>query len=63
VLRLHPSDDDKPATSENPSSYVNQGASGGPASKVLRPNDMVFIFNYSGGLAGSHRPFWCERNS
>ncbi|KAG1811646.1 hypothetical protein EV424DRAFT_121915 [Suillus variegatus] len=32
---LHPSDGDKPATSENLSGRVNEGASGEPASKVL----------------------------
>ncbi|KAG2365666.1 hypothetical protein BDR07DRAFT_1549246 [Suillus spraguei] len=35
VSRLHPSDHDKPATSENPSDSVNQGAPGEHASKVL----------------------------
>lgn len=33
TLPLHPSDADKPATSENPSGYVNQGAPGESASK------------------------------
>ncbi|KAG2365664.1 hypothetical protein BDR07DRAFT_625260 [Suillus spraguei] len=35
VSRLHPSDEDKPATSENPSGCVNQRGSGEPASKDI----------------------------
>ncbi|KAG2356813.1 hypothetical protein BDR07DRAFT_1491450 [Suillus spraguei] len=35
VSRLHPSNDDKPVTSENPSDCVNQGASGEHTSKAL----------------------------
>ncbi|KAG2060385.1 hypothetical protein BDR06DRAFT_1002884 [Suillus hirtellus] len=43
---LHPSDGDKPVTSENLTGRGNQGTSGESASKVFTPNNLVFMSKF-----------------